>query len=101
MGPKGNVVEQGTFTALKATNGYIKLLAIAEVKHEDASDNKEAEEERKTSHSPVSPSPAQAKLEGDDTRRLGDFSVYNYYRKVLTWWRLLLFIGLKALTIPA
>jgi len=99
MGPKGNVVEQGTFAALEATDGYIKSLAIAAVK--EADDSEHDIEENKASHSPALPSPAQSTLEGDDARRLGDFSVYNYYRKALTWWRLLSFIGLEALTIPA
>jgi hypothetical protein len=100
MGPKGNVVEQGTFADLNATDGYIKSLAIADVKKEDESE-KDPEEESKAPDSRTLPSPAQAIVAGDDARRLGDFSVYNYYRKALTWWRLLSFIALESLTVPA
>ena len=98
LGQKGNVVEQGTFEELDSTDGYLKSLAIAEAKKEEEMSTVIEEE---NSNSRAVTAPSHAPTTSDDARRLGDFSVYNYYRKVLTLWRLLLFVVLEGISIPS
>jgi hypothetical protein len=98
LGQKGNVVEQGTFAELDSKDGYLRSLAIAEAKKEDG-ESTDVEKEKFNTRAVTAHS--QATTTGDDARRLGDFSVYNYYRKAITTWRLLLFVGLEAISIPS
>jgi hypothetical protein len=98
LGQKGNVIEQGTFAELDSTDGYLKSLAIAEAKKEGG---KSTHREEENSNSRAVTAPSHATTTDDDVRRLGDFSVYNYYRKVLTLWRLLLFVVLEGISVPS
>ena len=98
LGQKGNVIEQGTFAELDSTDGYLKSLAIAEAKKEE---EKSTVTEEGNANSRAVTALSHATTTGDDARRLGDFSVYNYYRKVLTLWRLLLFVVLEGISIPS
>jgi hypothetical protein len=99
LGQQSTVVEQGTFAELESMDGYIKSLAIAAAK-KDQEKTTDKEDENESSSRTVA-APPQTSSEGDDARRLGDLSVYNYYRKAVTWSRLLVFVGLEAMFVPA
>ena len=103
LGSKGNVLEQGTFAELDSTNRYMKSLAIAAAKKEQdqSSDTEEDEDEGNSGRILTATVAPQNSDLGDDARRLGDLSVWNYYRKALTLWRLLLFVSLEALCVPS
>ena len=102
LGSKGNVIEQGTFAELDSTDGYMKSLAIAAAKKEQDQPSEEGDEDEGNSERALTTiaAPQNSDL-GDDARRLGDLSVWNYYRKALTLWRLLLFVSLEALCVPS
>lgn len=100
LGPTGNVVEQGSFAELDSTNGYIKSLAIAQAKI-GREESTESEHEGTAVVRDAAAASSQMNDLGDDARRLGDFSVYNYYRKALTLSRLSLFVGLEAFSIAS
>ncbi|CZR69716.1 related to multidrug resistance protein [Phialocephala subalpina] len=99
LGPKGNIVEQGTLAELESNDGYIRSLEIAAAK-KDQEQSTETEKEDKGTVRAIT-APSQAKASGDDARRLGDLSVYNYYRKATTLSRLVLFVGLEAFSVSA
>jgi ATP-binding cassette, subfamily C (CFTR/MRP), member 1 len=98
LGQKGNVIEQGLFAELDSMDGYIRSLAVAEAKKDQDESNEIEEEESPSSRVVAAP---QVSYAGDDARRLGDLSVYNYYRKALTWSRIFVFVGLEAIFVPA
>ena len=98
LGQNGNVVEQGTFAELDSKPGYIKSLAVAAAK-KDQDSSVDIEEDDHTAQDVATL--VQASKVADDARRLGEFSVYNYYMRALTLWRLFIFIGLEAFSVSA
>ena len=86
LGNDGIVLEQGTFTELNASNGYVRHLII---------------EEKQTKRASVDEPPmirdkpeAQARVAGldllrnDKARQTGDTAVYKYYYRSVGWKRM-------------
>ncbi|KUJ16558.1 multidrug resistance-associated protein [Mollisia scopiformis] len=101
LGPDGSIVEQGNVAELESTDGYIKSLAIAESQKCLDQSSDLGKEEMRNLRSFTAPASIPTGDTGNDARRLGDFSVYNYYRKALSLSRLGLFVSLEIFSVSA
>lgn len=98
MGPAGEIVEQGTFEKLNASDsaGYVHSLALSARAPTESSATKE-DETAGTIRASVE-EPTKEKLEDDDSerndRRQGDFTVYKYYIESIGWGSWSIFVSL-------
>ncbi|RYP53067.1 hypothetical protein DL768_001844 [Monosporascus sp. mg162] len=86
LGKNGEVVEQGTFAALKNAGGYVQRLKVMDRSirsSEDAGRGEEAVLTRQITAGIEEP---------DDPTQTADFGVWKYYANALGWFRIALFI---------
>jgi len=80
----GTVTEQGTFSELMGRDGYIQRLGFSDGSGSDISSQAAPPEPRdenpeQTEHQNASSTTARAQLEADESRQVGDRTVYKHY----------------------